>query len=522
MAKEEKEIKEEIIETDDLKEADIDDIKNPADDIVAPTPAGRDSVPLTGDQSVGEVTVDPNIGTIKPRQITTEMKESYLDYAMSIIVSRALPDVRDGLKPVHRRVLYSMNTLGLRSNVKYRKSATIVGEVMGNYHPHGDMAIYDTLVRMAQDFSMRYELVDGQGNFGSMDGDRAAAMRYTEARMSKISEEILVDIDKDTVDWQDNYDGSKREPKILPSKLPQLLLNGSMGIAVGMATNIPPHNLTEVCDAIIYQIDNPEADVDDLMKYIKGPDFPTAGFIYDINEIKQAYATGKGKIVIRAKAEIEEQKRGFRIIVTEIPYQVNKSALISKIADLVHEKKLDGIYDLRDESDRNGVRIVIEIRANAYPNKILNRLYELTQLQTAFHVNMLALTPALEPQLMTLKTIIGFFIEHRQQIITRRSQFELKKALARAHILEGLKIALDNIEAVIETIKKSANKEIAHKNLIAKFGLSELQASAILEMRLSALAGLERQRVEDEYQEKLKLILCFFTRPFFTFDLIRR
>jgi DNA gyrase subunit A len=450
--------------------------------------------------------VDPNIGTIKPRQIVTEMQESYLDYAMSIIVSRALPDVRDGLKPVHRRVLYSMHTLGLRSNVKYRKSATIVGEVMGNYHPHGDMAIYDTLVRMAQDFSMRYMLVDGQGNFGSMDGDSAAAMRYTEARMTKISEEMLADIDKDTVDWQDNYDGSKKEPSLLPSRIPQLLLNGSMGIAVGMATNIPPHNLTEVCDAVIHQIDNPEADVDELMEYIKGPDFPTAGFIYDIEQIRQAYATGKGKIVIRAKAEIEEQKRGFRIIVSEIPYQVNKSTLISKIAELVQDKKLDGIYDLRDESDRNGVRIVIEIRANAYPNKILNRLYELTQLQTAFHVNMLALTPAREPQLMNLKTIIGFFIEHRQVIVIRRAEYELQKAKDRAHILEGLKIALDHIEEVIETIKKSPNKEIAHQNLMARFGLSDRQTTAILEMRLSALAGLERQRVEDEYQEKLKLI----------------
>lgn len=466
----------------------------------------KDSANFETAKNIAQEFVDPNIGTIKPREIVSEMQESYLDYAMSIIVARALPDVRDGLKPVHRRVLYSMNTLGLRSNVKYRKSATIVGEVMGNYHPHGDMAIYDTLVRMAQDFSMRYLLVDGQGNFGSMDGDSAAAMRYTEARMNKISEEILSDIEKDTVDWQDNYDGTKKEPAILPSRIPQLLLNGSMGIAVGMATNIPPHNLSEVCDAIIYQIDNPEADIDELMKFIKGPDFPTAGIIYDIDEIKQAYATGKGKVIIRGKAEIEEQKRGFRIIVSEIPYQVNKATLISKIADLVHDKKLDGIYDIRDESDRNGVRVVIEIKANAYPNKILNRLYELTQLQTAFHVNMLALTPSLEPQLMNLKTIISYFIEHRQEIITRRSRYELKKAKDRAHILEGLKIALDNIEAVIETIKKSTTKETAHKNLKSRFGLSDLQAAAILEMRLSALAGLERQKVEDEYQEKLKLI----------------
>ncbi len=453
-----------------------------------------------------QIIIDPNIGTIKSRGIVREMQESYLDYAMSIIVSRALPDVRDGLKPVHRRVLFAMGNLGLRSNVKYRKSATIVGEVMGNYHPHGDMAIYDTLVRMAQDFSMRYQMVDGQGNFGSMDGDSAAAMRYTEARMTKMAEEMLFDLDKDTVDWQDNYDSTKKEPKVLPAKVPQLLLNGSMGIAVGMATNIPPHNLTEVCDAINYQIDNPEATVEDLMEFVKGPDFPTGGIIYDISEIKQAYATGKGKVVIRAKAEIEEQKRGFRIVITEIPYQVNKSTLISKIADLVQEKKLEGIYDIRDESDRNGVRVVIEIKANAYPNKILNRLYELTQMQTAFHVNMLALTPSLEPQLMSLPEIISFFIAHRQVVITRRTKYDLLKAKDRAHILEGLKIALDHIEEIIETIKKSTTKETAHKNLMARFGLSGKQASAILEMRLSALAGLERQKVEDEYQEKLKLI----------------
>jgi len=458
------------------------------------------------DSSDNQIVVDPNIGTIKPRFIAEEMQESYLDYAMSIIVSRALPDVRDGLKPVHRRVLFSMNNLGLRSNVKYRKSATIVGEVMGQYHPHGDSAIYDTLVRMAQDFSMRYPLVDGQGNFGSMDGDSAAAMRYTEARMTKISEEILSDLDKETVDWQDNYDGTKKEPKVLPSKIPQLLLNGSMGIAVGMATNIPPHNLSEICDAIAYQIDNPEATIDDLMKFVKGPDFPTGGIIYDINEIRQAFATGKGKIVIRAKSEIVEKKRGFAIIVNEIPYQVNKSSLISKIAELVQNKKIDGISDIRDESDRDGVRIVIEIKANAYPNKILNRLYDITQLQTAFHVNMLALTPSLEPQLMNLKTVIDYFIKHRQEVITRRTRFDLQKAKDRAHILEGLKIALDHIEEVIETIKKSSTKETAQRNLIARFGLSERQAQAILEMRLSALAGLERQKVEDEYQEKLKLI----------------
>lgn len=450
--------------------------------------------------------VATEIGLIKPRPLNLEMQTSYLDYAMSVIVARALPDVRDGMKPVHRRVLYAMQASGLNHTAKYRKSAKVVGEVMGNYHPHGDTAIYDTLVRMAQDFSMRYMLVDGQGNFGSMDGDSAAAMRYTECRMSALAGEMMADIDKDTVDWQDNYDGSIKEPTVLPARIPNLLLNGSVGIAVGMATNIPPHNLGELCDGIIHLIDKPEADVDNLMQFVKGPDFPTAGLIYNTEDIKQAYATGRGKIVMRARADIEDAKRGFRIVVTEIPYQVNKSNLIEKIADLVKDKKLDGISDIRDESDRRGVRVVIELRANAYPKKILNRLYELTQLQTAFHVNMLALTPSLEPLVMTLKDVLHHYIDHRHIVLTRRTKYELNKAKERAHILEGLKIALDNIDEVIDTIKKSANRDDAKKNLMAKFKLSERQADAILDMRLSALAALERQKIEDEYKAVLERI----------------
>lgn len=461
------------------------------------------------DNSITEDKYDPLIGHMKPRELVLEMETSYLDYAMSVIVSRALPDVRDGLKPVHRRVLYGMYSTGLRHNVKYRKSAKVVGEVMGNYHPHGDIAIYDTLVRMAQDFSMRYPMVDGQGNFGSMDGDSAAAMRYTECRMAAIAEEMMIDIDKDTVNWQDNYDGTTQEPVVLPARVPQLLLNGTVGIAVGMATNIPPHNLTEICNGVIELIDNPEANVDDLMKHVKGPDFPTGANIYNIEDIKTAYATGKGKIMVRAKADIEETKRGFRIIVTEIPYQVNKSSLIEKIADLVKEKRLEGISDIRDESNRTGVRVVIELKNNSYPKKILNRLFELTQLQTAFHVNMLALTPELEPQVMTLKDVFAFYIEHRKEVIERRTKFELKKALDRAHILEGLKIALDHIDEIISTIRASANREDAKKNLITKFSLSALQADAILEMKLSALAALERKRIEDEYNEILARITYF-------------
>lgn len=458
------------------------------------------------DRAITEEKYDPLIGNLKPRDLITEMETSYLDYAMSVIVSRALPDVRDGLKPVHRRVLYGMYSTGLRHNVKYRKSAKVVGEVMGNYHPHGDTAIYDTLVRMAQNFSMRYMLVDGQGNFGSMDGDGAAAMRYTECRMTALSEEMLLDIDKDTVNWQDNYDGSTQEPIVLPARVPQLLLNGTMGIAVGMATNIPPHNLGELCSATIHLVDNPDATVDDLMEHIKGPDFPTGGIIYNKEDIKTAYATGKGKIVMRAKADVVEGKRGFRIIINEIPYQVNKATMIEKIADLVKEKKIDGISDLRDESDRNGVRVVIELKSNSYPKKVLNRLFELTQMQTAFHVNMLALTPDMEPQVMTLKDVLSYYIEHRKEVIERRTKYDLAKAEDRAHILEGLKIALDNIDEVINTIRASANRDQAKVNLMKKFALSERQTDAILDMRLSALAALERKKIEDEYNEILAKI----------------
>lgn len=450
--------------------------------------------------------VDTNIGKLAARNIQDEMEESYLDYAMSVIVARALPDVRDGMKPVHRRVLYAMHDIGLKSGSKYRKSATVVGEVLGKYHPHGDVAVYDSMVRMAQDFSMRYPLVDGQGNFGSMDGDSAAAMRYTEARMTAIAEEMLADIDKDTVNFVDNYDGSRQEPSVLPARVPQLLLNGTMGIAVGMATNIPPHNLKELCNGIIHLIDNPEATAEDLTEFVKGPDFPTGGLIYDIEEIRQAYITGKGKVLMRARAEIEEMKRGFRIVVTEIPYQVNKSTLIQKIAELVKNHKIDGISDIRDESDRNGVRVVIELKSNSYPNKVLNRLYELTALQNTFHVNMLALTPSLEPRVMTLRNVLQYYIEHRKEVIERRSKYDLNRAKERAHILEGLRIALSDIDKVIETIKKSKDRDEASKNLISNFGLTQPQAGAILDMRLSALAALERQRIEDEYNEKLKLI----------------
>lgn len=443
---------------------------------------------------------------IKNREIVNEMEESYLDYAMSVIVSRALPDVRDGLKPVHRRILYAMNQLGLRHNVKYRKSALVVGDVLGKYHPHGDTAVYDTMVRMAQDFSFRYPLVDGQGNFGSMDGDNAAAMRYTECRMARISEEILVDIEKETVDFVDNYDASRKEPRVMPSRLPQLLLNGTMGIAVGMATNIPPHNLGEVADASVHLLDNPEASVEDLMEFVKGPDFPTGGTIYNRQDILQAYATGKGRIIIRADAQIEETKKGHRIIVKEITYQSNKAQTIIKIAELAKSGKIEGIRDIRDESDKDGVRIVIELKRDAHPNKILNKLYLLTDLQKSFNVNMLALVDGIQPKVLGLKDVIEYFLEHRKVVVRRRTEFDLRKAKERLHILEGLKKALDHIDEVIATIKKSKTKEEAHVNLMKKFKFSDLQASAILEMRLQTLAGLERKKIEDEIEEKLKLI----------------
>lgn len=592
---------------------------------------------------------DSNIGKVVDRILEQEMRESYLDYAMSVIVSRALPDVRDGLKPVHRRVLYAMNEMGLRHTVKFRKSAAVVGEVMSKYHPHGDMAIYDTLVRLAQDFAMRYRLVQGQGNFGcftkdtkikltdgrdlsfedlvkeykkgkinytytvnnlglisiaeiknprltikqaelvkvtldngeeirctpnhlfmlkegkykeaqllisgeslmplyqeinknhkvvkveklsysedvydltidhshnfclaagvfvhnSVDGDNAAAPRYTEARMTSLAEELLMDIDKDTVEFMDNYDGTRKEPKVLPAKVPQLLLNGTMGIAVGMATSIPPHNLGELTDAIIALIDNPETTIEELMVHMPGPDFPTGGVIYNPEEIKEAYMTGKGRVIMRAVAEIEDSKRGYRIIISELPYQVNKAELVAKIAELVKTKKIVGISDLRDESDKDGVRVVIELKSDSYPKKVLNQLFKLTPMQSSFHVNTLALVNGLQPKVLNLKAVLEYFVAHRVEVVTNRTKFELLKAQERAHILEGLKIALDNLDAVIATIRKSDTKEEAHTNLTKKFNLSDVQASAILEMRLSALAGLERKKVEDEYKEKQVLI----------------
>ncbi len=445
---------------------------------------------------------------IKPREIVTEMQESYLDYAMSVIVSRALPDVRDGLKPVHRRILYSMNEMGLRHNAKVVKSAKIVGHIMGNYHPHGDIAIYDSVARMAQDFSLRYPLVNGQGNWGSIDGDSPAAMRYTEARMMPISEEILADIDKETVDFRDNYDATHQEPSVLPSRVPNLLINGSMGIAVGMATNIPPHNLGEVLDGLMHLIDNRDADVNDLMRFIKGPDFPTGGTIYNEKDILNAYATGKGPIIMRAKTEIvESEKKGFQIIVSEIPYQVNKAELIIKIAELVKEKKVDGIKDVRDESDKDGLRVAIDLKQDAFPRKVLNQLFKYTELQKSFHVNTLALVDGIQPQILDLKSMLEKFIEHRQVVVRRRNQYDLRKAQERAHILEGLKKALDHIDEIIQLIKKSASKDDAFNNLIKKYKFSDRQATAILEIRLQTLAGLERKKIEDELKEKKELII---------------
>lgn len=449
-----------------------------------------------------------DLGVIRPQSIEVEMEKSYLEYAMSVIVSRALPDVRDGLKPVHRRILYAMHTIGLRSTVKYRKSATVVGEVIGKYHPHGDSAIYESMVRMAQDFSLRYPMVDGQGNFGSVDGDSAAAMRYTEARMTKIAEEMLTDIDKDTVDFIPNYDGSQREPRVLPAKLPNLLLNGVQGIAVGMATNIPTHNLREIVDAIVAIIDNPEVTIDDLTKIVKGPDFPTGATIYDDGGIASAYGTGRGSITMRAVAEIIESKKGRQsILITEIPYQVVRSNLVSKMAELVRDKKIVGIADIRDESsEREGNRIVVELKKDAYPQKILNQLYKYTPMQTAFHVNMLALVDGIQPRVLNLEMVLRYFLDHRKIVVRRRTEFELKKAEARAHILEGLLRALDEIDAVITTIRESETQDEARTNLVQRFELSEIQANAILAMQLRTLAGLERKKIQDEYDELQKTI----------------
>ncbi|MBI2763136.1 MAG: DNA gyrase subunit A [Chloroflexi bacterium] len=461
-----------------------------------------------------------NPGNIRGIRIEDEMRVSYLDYAMSVIVARALPDVRDGLKPVHRRILYTMGEMGLSSTSSFRKCAAIVGEVMGKYHPHGDVALYDALVRLAQSFSMRYPLIDGQGNFGSVDGDAAAAMRYTEARLTAIASEMLADIDKDTVDYVENYDGTQKEPSVLPAKLPNLLINGSSGIAVGMATNIPPHHLGEVVDAAIALIDDPATTSDDLSTIVTGPDFPTGGTIFryerqrnlisgeweTVDAIRQMYAHGRGRVVMRAQVAFEEV-RGDRmaIIVTELPYQVNKSSLLEKIAELVKDKKIDGISDLRDESDRDGMRIYIEIKRDANPHKVLNNLFKHTSMQMAFNMNMLALVDG-QPQTLSLKSVLQHHVDHRREIVRRRTEFDLGKARDRAHILEGLKKALDNLDAVIKTIRASADTEAAKTNLMTGFDLSDRQAQAILDMRLARLAALERQKIEDEYLQVIQLI----------------
>ncbi|MBQ5651185.1 MAG: DNA gyrase subunit A [Anaerovibrio sp.] len=445
-------------------------------------------------------------GKILPVNLEQEMRNSYIDYAMSVIVSRALPDVRDGLKPVHRRILYAMQEAGMTSGKPYKKSARIVGEVLGKYHPHGDSSVYDAIVRMAQDFSMRYMLADGHGNFGSVDGDPAAAMRYTEVRMSKISELMLQDIDKDTVDFVPNYDESLKEPSVLPSKYPELLVNGTSGIAVGMATNIPPHNMNEVIDGVLMLIDNPDASVEELMTVIKGPDFPTGGLIMGTAGIRDAYTTGRGSVKMRAKAHVETMSNGKpRIVVTELPYQVNKARLIEKIADLAREKQIEGITDLRDESDRNGMSIVIELRKDVNPDIMLNQLYKHTQLQETFGVIMLALVDN-QPRVLTLKEVLHYYILHQEDVITRRTRYELAKAEARAHILEGLTIALDHLDAVITTIRESQTADIARAALMDGFKLSEKQAQAILDLRLQRLTGLEREKIEEEYQEVLKKI----------------
>jgi DNA gyrase subunit A len=439
--------------------------------------------------------------------IEDEMKKSYMDYAMSVIIGRALPDVRDGLKPVHRRILYAMNELNNDWDKPYKKSARIVGDVIGKYHPHGDMAVYDAIVRMAQDFSLRYPLVDGQGNFGSIDGDPPAAMRYTEIRMAKLTAELLADIDKDTVGFVPNYDDSLTEPAVLPSKFPNLIVNGSSGIAVGMATNIPPHNMGETIDALITLVDNPDASLEELMTHLPGPDFPTAGFIYGKEGIRQAYETGKGVIQIRARAIIERDRKGERenIVVTELPYQTNKAKLIEKIAELVHNKTMEGISNIRDESDREGMRVVIELKRNEMAEVILNQLYKHTQMQTSFGIILLAIHQN-QPRLLTLKAMLQLFIQHRQEVVTRRSLFDLKKAEARAHILEGLKKAIDQIDAVIATIRASKNPKEAKERLIERFGFSDEQAQAILEMRLQRLTNLEHHKIVEEYEETIKLI----------------
>lgn len=443
---------------------------------------------------------------VVPVALEEEMKTSYIDYAMSVIVARAIPDVRDGLKPVHRRVLFGMHELGMFHNKPYKKSARIVGEVLGKYHPHGDTAVYDSMVRMVQDFSLRYPLVDGQGNFGSIDGDTAAAMRYTEARLAKIADEMLRDLDKNTVDFTPNFDDSLQEPLVLPSYLPNLLVNGASGIAVGMATNIPPHNLNEIVDGLVALVDNPKLKAEDLIKYVKAPDFPTGGIIYGYEGVKEGLLTGRGRVIVRAKANVETLKNDREnIVITEIPYQVNKTTLIEKIAELVREGKLEGISNLRDESDRDGMRIVIELKRDGQPSVVLNNLFKHTQMQTTFGVNMLSLVNGV-PKVLNIHQMMQYFLDHRMEVLIRRTKYELDAAERRAHILEGYIIALDNIDEVIATIKKSRDTETAKQNLMRKFKLSEIQAKAILDMRLQRLTGLERKKIEDEYKEILKLI----------------
>jgi DNA gyrase subunit A len=463
--------------------------------------------PRVEQQSALEVIDSNHSRSVELRSVENVMEDSYLRYSMSVIIDRALPDVRDGLKPVHRRILYSMNEAGLRSTARHRKSANVVGEVMGRYHPHGDSSIYDAMVRMAQPWAMRYMLVNGQGNFGSMDGDPPAAMRYTEAKMARLADETLADIDKETVEYRETYDGMRVEPTVLPAKLPNLLLNGQLGIAVGMATNIPPHNLSELIDAEVHMIDHPDASLDDLLEFVKGPDFPTGGIIYGKESIRTAYATGRGGVVTRGVAEIVEGAKGrHQIIISEIPYALNKESLVLKIADLVREKKLTGISDLRDETARGQVRIVIDLKKDAYPKKLLNQLYKLTPLQTSFHFNMMALIDGIQPRVLGLQDIFTEHIKHRQSVVRRRTEFELRKARERAHILEGLKTALDHIDEVIATIRASQTTDEAQENLIKQFKLTEIQAKAILAMQLRTLAGLERQKIEDELAELRKLI----------------
>ena len=443
------------------------------------------------------------IGKLIEKEISQEMKESYIDYAMSVIVSRALPDVRDGLKPVQRRILYTMYEDGLRHNAKFKKSANVVGACLGRYHPHGDQPVYDALIRMAQPFTLRYPLIQGQGNIGSIDDPgEYAAMRYTECKLSKIGEEMLRDIEKDTVDFTPNYDGTRKEPVVLPSPLPQLLLNGCVGIAVGMATNIPSHNLREVCDALIYLIDHPKADTEDLFKFIQGPDFPTGGLVYNKKEMIEAYSIGRGPILVRAKAEILENERGRPIIlISEIPYQVQKSQLLEQMAKLVTEKKIEGIKDIRDESDREGLRVVVELSKGAYPKRVLNALYKFTDLQKVFHLNMVALVEGILPRSLSLVDVLNHFLAHRREVVLRRSKFELERAKERGHILEGIKKCLGKIEEVVRIIKGSKDRETARERLMKKFSLDKIQAEAILETKLAALAKIERERVESELKE---------------------